>query len=356
MGSLMFPIDAIAGVDQRGAPYASFLLDPVGGGLGALSWRDGVNTGGWPWDLQSTMPNVEDNEIFYPLVYLWRKEIPNSGGAGKFRGGNSAELAYILNDTDGMTHYTTGGHCIIPGPGLFGGGPTSRTRYMLVEGAKVQAEARHSGRMPGGLDELSGTKRNVPPKAGDVRQNVEDVFVMAWASAGGYGDPLERDPALIRADLADMNITRDWAEDKHGAVFDAGGEIDLEATAARREAIRKGRIGAGGGLDKPEFVQEAGKDRPVSEGLVITVSGERRVYVCRKCRAVIEDADKNYKSGCITRETELDEVGLVPIDPAIFIDDHIVYREYFCPQCGLLLQGDFRRKTDPDKWDIQLKM
>ena len=93
MGTLCFPIDAIAGIDQRGNEYASFLLDPVGGALGALSWRDGVNTGGWPWDLQSTMPNVEDNELFYPLLYLWRKEIPDSGGSGKFRGGNSAEIA-----------------------------------------------------------------------------------------------------------------------------------------------------------------------------------------------------------------------------------------------------------------------
>jgi len=132
MGNLMYPIDAMAGIDQRGQPYASFLLDPVGAALGALSWRDGVNTGGWPWDLQSTMPNVEDNELFYPLLYLWRKEIPNSGGSGKFRGGNSAELAFVLNDTESMTHYTTGGHTIIPGAGLFGGDPTSRTRFMLI--------------------------------------------------------------------------------------------------------------------------------------------------------------------------------------------------------------------------------
>ena len=82
MGVLMFPIDAISGTDQRGNPFASFVLDPVGAALGALSWRDGVNTGGWPWDLQSTMPNVEDNEIFYPMLYLWRKEIPDSGGGG----------------------------------------------------------------------------------------------------------------------------------------------------------------------------------------------------------------------------------------------------------------------------------
>ena len=62
--------------------YSSFLLDPVGSALSALSWRDGQDTGGWPWDLQSTMPNVEDNELFYPILYLWRKELPELGRGG----------------------------------------------------------------------------------------------------------------------------------------------------------------------------------------------------------------------------------------------------------------------------------
>ncbi len=214
MGNLMYPIDAIAGTDQRGQPYASFLLDPVGAALGTLSWRDGVNTVGWPWDLQSTMPNVEDNELFYPLLYLWRKEIPNSGGSGKFRGGNSAEIAYVLNDTASMTHYTTGGHTIIPGAGLFGGDPTSRTRFMLIKDAKLRETAAGDARMPGGLDELGGEHIHIAPKAGDVVQGVDDVFSLAWTSASGYGDPLERDPDQAVRDIADSNMTAEWARER----------------------------------------------------------------------------------------------------------------------------------------------
>ena len=83
MSNLSFPVNAIEGTDQRGEGFATFLMDPAGAALPAWSWRDGQDTGGWPWDLQSTMPNVEDHELFYPILYLWRKEVPDSGGASE---------------------------------------------------------------------------------------------------------------------------------------------------------------------------------------------------------------------------------------------------------------------------------
>jgi acetone carboxylase gamma subunit len=95
-------------------------------------------------------------------------------------------------------------------------------------------------------------------------------------------------------------------------------------------------------------------DIRVSEGLVISRSGESTFYTCRKCRTRIQNTDENYKSGCIRRVTDVRDVGLSPIDPKLFIDDVIEYREYFCPGCGLLLQGDFNRPEDPDFRDICL--
>jgi N-methylhydantoinase B len=355
MGTLMFPIDAIAGTDQRGNPYASFLLDPVGAALGALSWKDGVNTGGWPWDLQSTMPNVEDNELFYPLLYLWRKEIPNSGGGGKYRGGNSAEIAYVLNDTDSMAHYTTGGHTIVPGAGLFGGDPTSRTRFMLIKDARVRQTAAASGRMPASLAEIGGEHVNVPPKAGGVVQQDGDVFSLAWTSAAGYGDPLDRDPALVVSDIGELNLTPGWASARYGVCLNEHGALDADSTRKLRSQIIHDRLGGAADRQRDlEMRPEADDERAVSEGLVLWGSGTDAVYVCRKCRSVIQPAEENFKSGCARRTTPVEEVGLAPIDPRQFIDDELVYREYFCPGCGLLFQGDFTRKEDPDIWDIRL--
>jgi N-methylhydantoinase B len=355
MGTLCFPIDAIAGIDQRGAGYASFLLDPVGGALGALSWKDGVNTGGWPWDLQSTMPNVEDNEIFYPLLYLWRKEIPNSGGSGKFRGGNAAEIAYVVNDSDAITHYTTGGHTIIPGPSLFGGDPTSRTRYLLIRNAGVREAAAQNGKMPAGLEELGGKHTNVSPKTGGVVQESGDIFSLAWTSAAGFGDPLERDPRLVVQDIDQAYISPDWARQRNGVCLDENGALDIEETDALRMRMRQARLSSASGPGPAHHTMaEKPGDIRVSEGLVIAKSGEGAFYTCTKCRTQIQNTNENYKSGCIKRVTDVSEVGLSPIDPKLFIDDIIEYREYFCPGCGLLLQGDFNRPDDPDFRDICL--
>lgn len=354
MGTLCFPIDAIAGIDQRGNGYASFLLDPVGGALGALSWKDGVNTGGWPWDLQSTMPNVEDNEIFYPLLYLWRKEIPDSGGAGKFRGGNAAEIAYAVNDSEAITHYTTGGHSIIPGPSLYGGDPTSRTRYLLIRNADLSEAAAKSGKMPAALDELDGEPINVSPKTGGVVQQAGDIFSLAWTSAAGFGDPLEREPRRVARDVDDGFITIEGARERYGVCLGPDGAVDTKKTDDLRKRIIAERLSPTGRRTELQTVAEQPDDLRVSEGLVISHCREGAFYTCKKCRTRIQSADENYKSGCVKRVTDVAQVGLAPIDPHLFIDDHIEYREYFCPGCGLLLQGDFSRPEDPDFRDVCL--
>jgi N-methylhydantoinase B len=353
MGTLCFPIDAIAGIDQRGDPYASFLLDPVGGALGALSWKDGVNTGGWPWDLQSTMPNVEDNELFYPLLYLWRKEIPNSGGAGKYRGGNAAEIAYVLNDSESVTHYTTGGHTMIPGPGLFGGDPTSRTRYRMISNANIKGTSSVSGSMPESLDDIQGEHINVSPKTGGIVQHSDDVFSLAWTAASGYGDPLERDPQRVVSDIDNAYIDREWAEQRYGVCLGADGLLDSAKTTALRSQIIRQRL-ATAETGKTESVPESSSDIHVTEGLVISTEGEKKSWCCARCRTRIAAADRNYKSGCARRVTDVQNVGLSPIDPAQFIDDQIEYREYFCPGCGLLIQGSFCKPGDTDFEDVRL--
>ena len=171
----MFPIDAIAGIDQRGNGYASFLLDPVGG-----AWRAIVE--GWCEHRRLALGPAEHDaqcrrqrDLLPPALPV-EKGNPNSGGAGKFRGGNAAEIAYVVNDSDSIMHYTTGGDSLIPGPSLYGGDPTSRTRYLLIMNAHAHEEAARNGRMPAGLEELGGEHINVSPKTGGVVQQAGDIF------------------------------------------------------------------------------------------------------------------------------------------------------------------------------------
>ncbi len=348
MGAPMYPIAALNGVNQRGAPYVSFLLDPVGAALAGLSWRDGVDTGGWPWDLQSTMPNVEESEWFYPILYLWRRELPDSGGAGKFRGGNAAELAFIPHGTDRVSLFTATGHCAVPGPGLFGGFPTSTTRYVLVRGTDAR-ELMSAGRVPDRTEALGGTVELVPPKAFHIVQNPNDVFLMSWASAGGYGDPLQRDPEWVAEDYREGRITREWARQAYGVVLDEAGAVVRSETERLRLEMRRQRIGS---EPKPQTATDEPEARPLAEGLKLTAGWIR----CRYCDHPLASAAENYKLGCVQKRFPLQEANPHILDPKCYIEEDIEWRHYYCPKCGALLQTELARSSDAPLWDLQLDL
>jgi len=348
MGAPMYPIAALSGVNQRGAPYVSFLLDPVGAALAGLSWRDGVDTGGWPWDLQSTMPNVEENEWFYPILYLWRRELPDSGGAGKFRGGNAAELAFIPHGTDRISLFTATGHCAVPGPGLFGGFPTSTTRYALVRRTRAR-EVMSAGRVPDRVEALGGTVELIPPKAFNIVQNPDDVFLMSWASAGGYGDPLLRDPKLVAEDYREGRITREWARQAYGVVLDEVGAVVHSETERLRLEMRRQRIGR---EPRPQTATDEPKARPLAEGLKLI----RRWIRCRYCDHPLAPATGNYKLGCLQKRFPLQEANPHILDPKCYIEEAIEWRHYYCPECGALLETELARSSDAPLWDLQLDL
>ncbi len=352
MGAAMYPVAAFSGIDQRSSPFASFLLDPVGAALAGLSWRDGVDTGGWPWDLQSTMPNVEEHEWFYPILYLWRRELADSGGAGKFRGGNSAELAFVPHKTDRLTFFTATGHAAVPPPGLFGGCPPSTTRYTIKRGANARATMKNSGRLPATLEDMPGSLDYLAPKSFNIPALPEDVFVLAWAGAGGYGDPLERDPELIRQDLVNGNVTAAWASKIYGIVFDKAGNLDVPATTRAREEQRLRRLSKAPKASREKLNVE--KARQVAEGLLLVGSGKTASLACAKCHTRISGAHENYKLHCVSETLPVTATNPHVLDPKTYIDDTVVFQTYACPGCGLLLQTEIMREGEQPLWDLQL--
>lgn len=348
MGAAMYPVCAFSGIDQRGAPYASFLLDPVGAALAGLSWKDGVDTGGWPWDLQSTMPNVEENEWFYPILYLWRKELVNSGGAGKYRGGNAGELAFIPHGTDRIALFTASGHCAVPGPGLHGGYPPATTRFTMRRGTNIAQLVRTTGRMPTDSSELPGQTEYIAPKAFDVPQEPGDVFLLSWAGAGGYGDPLERDPVRVMLDVHRGNVTLEWARRAYGVVLDHDLRVDTAATEKLRAELRRTRIAGVPPRERRRI--DPTRARRIADGLLLADG----LIACGKCAHAICPARENYKLHCAVIEEPITAANPHILDPRIYVDDEVVWRSYACPSCGLLLQSDIARPTDPPLWDIQL--
>ena len=94
-GRALFPINPSGRRPARRAvqlvPARPGRRRPVRHSTGATARTPAAGPGTWP----STMPNVEETELFYPMLFLWRREVPDSGGAGRWRGGNGAELAFV---------------------------------------------------------------------------------------------------------------------------------------------------------------------------------------------------------------------------------------------------------------------
>ena len=93
-------VEDVFGVDQRGEFFGAAFLDAMAGGSGARANADGLDAGGFLDSPSSIIANIEDYEYAYPVLYLYRRIQPDTGGAGKFRGGATVSMMYVPHDVD----------------------------------------------------------------------------------------------------------------------------------------------------------------------------------------------------------------------------------------------------------------
>jgi len=223
--------------------YSAFINMAHGAmdGNGARIDRDGVDSGG----SYMSCPNVEWMELQYPLLYLFRRHATDSPGGGKFRGGVGVESAHMLHDAPegklrgvayGVASAENSGH------GMFGGAPGAPSVMVLMENTEV-AKLTASNKPATNIAALGGRKKILPYCNFELHEN--DVLYMRVASGGGYGDPLERDPALVQKDVANAVVSLDAARKLYGVVIEEPGlRVDFEAT--RQLRIKMGGKGTKG--------------------------------------------------------------------------------------------------------------
>ena len=245
-----------SGVNQYGR-YSAFINMAHGAldGNGARINKDGVDSGG----SYMSCPNVEWMELHYPLLYLFRRHAKDSAGAGTFRGGAGVESAHTLHDAPegkirgvayGVAGLRNSGH------GIFGGYPGAPSIMMLMEKTRVQ-EVMGKNQSPVDISELGGHSKLLPYCNFEVAQG--DVLYMRVASGGGYGDPLEREPELVRQDFENGLISRESARSIYGAVIaEADGKIDLAAT---RSSGKLSEQASSRNRNEPPVSREIGRRR-----------------------------------------------------------------------------------------------
>jgi len=231
------------GVDQRGDFFVTQFMDPMASGWGARSHSDGINTAGIFCAPGGAATNVESNELAFPMLYLYRKEVADSGGPGKHRGGASASMCFVPHDTEGMEHVISAFGAAVPtSQGVCGGYPANTVRYELIREANV-SELFDDGRIPADRAEIEG-EREIPPPKHTMQQGPDDVYVSIWQGGGGFGDPLDRDPGRVATDVRKGYVSREEARRTYGVVVTDDGDVDADATERRREEIRQGRLEA----------------------------------------------------------------------------------------------------------------
>jgi N-methylhydantoinase B len=91
------------------------------------------------------------------------------------------------------------------------------------------------------LDEMPGRQEDI--SWGVFPLMGKDTLYVGWNGGGGVGDPLEREPEQVGADVAGRFVTREAARKVYGVVTDAAtGAVDLAATKALRREMRDARL------------------------------------------------------------------------------------------------------------------
>jgi N-methylhydantoinase B len=189
-------------------------IGPVGGGAGGMPFGDGEEGSGANVAFLRNTP-VEINEAEVPIRITRYCLVPDSGGAGTYRGGSGLMMEFQVFAPDttvtarnrDRTHFASWG----------------------VLGGKAGSTAIFIKNPDTPSPELLGNSDVIRCQAGDVIR-------LTGAGGGGYGSPLARAPEAVLSDVRSGYVSAARAEQDYGVVI-RNGELDYGATQTMRERL-----------------------------------------------------------------------------------------------------------------------
>jgi N-methylhydantoinase B len=193
----------------------NFVLQTIeGGGWGGRPWEDGVDAAVSVCQGDVRNAPIEAIELKTPVVIERRALRSDSGGPGKFRGGLGQETV-ARNLVEGRWNLSNAGRTIEPPWGLWGGKPAQRAQNLVAKPDEPDFQP-------------AVVYRQFMPANSRV--------MVRTAAGGGWGNPFERDPALVLNDVLEGYVSPESAERDYGVII-RDGALDEEATAALRSGI-----------------------------------------------------------------------------------------------------------------------
>jgi acetone carboxylase alpha subunit len=258
VGQVNTPMIEGGGTSQFGKPFGCALFECGAGGSGARAIMDGLDTGYSGWNPESDMGNAEIWEHTVPWVYLGRVIDADSGGYGKRRGGVAFSSLWKIHKTPHLLLATSEHSArVFDNAGMCGGYPASTLQYhYALRGARLEHILARSGRIPRRA-EIDGVTDSVLDQLAsqgslDVAEGAYlgvfkdgDLFSHSYNSGGGFGDPINREPADVEKDVHHGLASAAISETVNGVVLrETQGvlRVDSEATGRRRQDIRTRRL------------------------------------------------------------------------------------------------------------------
>jgi N-methylhydantoinase B len=242
------------GLTQYGYPSGSMFSEAwaVGTGAGIDEGRgDGCDTGGMMMTVESSISDVEMMELQSPFIYIWRREGMDSAGAGRWRGGAGNSYATVPHNSLFVVQgFSAMGHYLDPTQSLDGAYPPAMESNCEIVRDTNLLEQFQKGYVPQSVEDLhkmvetSGGRVEVisaPTPATPIATD-KDVVVSVFGGAKGIGDPLDREPERVLADVENKIFSLDMARGAFGVIIDPDTmTIDVKATEEAREKIRSAR-------------------------------------------------------------------------------------------------------------------
>jgi N-methylhydantoinase B len=199
---------------KAGQSYVQYEI--LGGGGGARASKDGAS-GTSVNQSNAKIAPIEIIESEFPTRVLRFELIPDSGGAGAFRGGLGIRREYV-NLQDARFSIRSTKHIIAPN-GAAGGG-TGRTGDIVVN--------------PGREDE-----KRLPTRYADYPLKAADTFNLDTPGGGGLGHALERDPQRVADDVNEGYVTLEAATNSYGvSLVRAGRKFEVEPAGTEQLRAR----------------------------------------------------------------------------------------------------------------------
>ncbi|MDG2004021.1 MAG: hydantoinase B/oxoprolinase family protein [Novosphingobium sp.] len=308
-------------LDHFGVRRVYTLIDGAFSGSPAASDRDGI-------DIKSSQVNIgnqlefADAEVLessYPLLFLERRTTTGFHGYGKYRSGAGCQESFQAHNTDTLVGNMTGTRAWFPTGGAAGGYPGATMRYFLTN--------------PDGETESVGIHQT------GVALSPGDTFEMFCASGGGFGDPLDREVKSLARDLHENRVDAETLRNIYGAVLTDGGELNEEATAARRDEMRAERLREARPAASPvdATVDRDAPAQPLYPGVV----QRGNLAVSEWSGTVLAVAPGNWLDGCPVIDTHVDDRA-----------GGTITRSHLDPASGRLLFVDVLRIQDVPSMDV----